>query len=465
MATQLKDDYQKGLGTDLSPTWRDLAAADAKPVPAFLTDENSPDLGSVHLPVERFISYDYHRLEVEQIWKKTWQVVCRAEEIPNVGDHFVYEVAGLSFLIVRTAADAFKGYWNVCLHRGRRLVDKSGEGAQSFRCGYHAWTWNIDGSLKYYPGAWDFPDVQGCSHHLDEVKLDTWGGFIFINPDLEAGPLADHIGGMAKHFDYWPLEDRFTIWHMRKRINSNWKVAIEAFLEAYHVVQTHPQALPSVAENATQYDIWDEEKTGAYYSRSTTPSAVPSVHCLDATREEAIIEFWALMNALRRDEVDGLPAGISDRASLADWRRKVLGDMTKADYSKLPDALMLDSVQYWLWPNFCPWLGEGLPIAYLFRPDADSADSCYFDIWFMVRKPDNGDAPPAAKMTELGPNDKFEPHIGPLGNIFDQDDENMPFVQIGLKTWPGSRDGVTLARYQEIRIRFLHQLLERKLGK
>lgn len=454
--------YLKGFGTDTAPNFRDLLARDTHGAPDFLIEESSPDLGSVHIPVARYIDPEYHRREVEEIWKKTWQMVCREEEIPGVGDHFVYDVAGLSFLIVRTAEDAFKAYWNVCLHRGRQLVDNSGKGACTFKCGYHAWTWNLDGSLKFYPGKWDFPEVSGASHNLREVKIDRWGGFLFINPDPDAGPLSAHLGTMPKHFDYWPLEDRYTIWHLRKRIHSNWKVGIEAFLEAYHLAQTHPQALPSVAEHATQYDVYDEET--AFYSRSITPAAVPSYHSHGATPEEAIIEMWALINALRRDQVEGLPEGVKDRASLAEWQRKTLGEITGADYSTLPDAMMLDSIQYWLWPNFCPWLGEGLPLTYLFRPDQDSPDSCYMDVWMLIRRPDNGDHRPAAELVELGPDDHFEPYLGAMGKIFDQDDENMPKVQDGLKTWPGSVDGCTLGRYQESRIRFLHQILERKLG-
>lgn len=464
MATALAPDadFQKGLGTETAPNFRDLAAHDSKPVPAFLTEESSPDLGAVHIPAERYTSVDIHRREVDEVWKKTWQVACREEEIPEVGDHFVYNVASLSFLIVRTDVDAFKAYWNVCMHRGRQLVDGSGKGACQFKCGYHAWVWNLDGGLKYFPGKWDFPDVSGTSHDLREVKIDRWGGFLFINPDPQAGPLADHLGKMPEHFAFWPLEDRFTVWHLRKRIRSNWKVAIEAFLEAYHLAQTHPQALPSVAEHATQYDVYDEGT--AFYSRSMTPTAVPSFHSRGGTPEEALVQVWALLNALRSDEPAILPAEIHDRASLAQWRRKSLSDLTGADYSALPDVMILDSIQYWLFPNFCPWLGEGLPLTYVFRPDQDSPDSCYMDVWMLIRRPDNGDARPAADLIELGPDDRFEPYLGAMGTIFDQDDENMPKVQDGLRSWPDGVDGCTLGRYQESRIRFMHRILERKLG-
>lgn len=456
------NDYPRGEATPLAPTWRELAAQDSRPMPQFLVEDSSPNLGNAKIPVERYTAYDFHRQEVDKVWKRTWQVTCRAEEIPNVGDHFVYEVAGLSFLVVRTAENSFKAYWNVCLHRGRRLVDNSGCSAKSFRCGYHAWTWNIDGKLAYYPATWDFPDVTGEKFSLREVQCDTWGGFVFINPDPAAPPLANHLGSLTTHFDRWPLDRRFAMWHVRKTINANWKVAIEAFLEGYHVVATHPQIHSSVAEQGAQYDIYDEGE--AHFSRSITPTGVPSKHAKNPSAIGAIADVWAVLNALRADEANALPPEIVDRASIAEWRRQAMKEMTKADYSGLSDAEMLDSIQYYLFPNFCPWYGEGLPLTYLFRPNADSPDTCYFDVWMLIRQPDDGSRPQAPQMIELGPNQSFEEVIGAMGTVFDQDDQNMPYVQIGMKTWPGDPEGVTPSRYQEIRIRHYHQVLMKKLA-
>lgn len=463
MASQLKDhsDFQRGLGTELAPTYRDTIAADSKAVPEILKLDHSPPLGTAHIPASRYVSMEAHREEVEKVWKKTWQVACREEEIPDVGDHFNYDVAGMSFIVVRTAPDRVRAFWNVCLHRGRRLVDQSGKASCEFKCSYHGWTWDISGALKTLPGKWDFPDVAMGSHNLREVQVSTWGGFVFINPDPSAGPIEEHLGAMPAHFSTWPLEDRFTVWHLRKVIRSNWKIAMEAFLEGYHMAETHPQALPSVADHANQYDYWDDGASA--FSRLLSPVGMPSINAQNGSKEEALIEIWALLNALRRDQVDALPADIHDRATLAGWRRKTLSAATGADYERLPDTMMLDSIQYWLWPNFCPWLGEGLPLTYLFRPDQDSPDTCYMDVWMLIRKPDGAKAPPAASITELGPDDRFEPLIGALGEIFDQDDSNMPRVHDGLKGWPDDVNGCTVARYQESRIRFFHEVLDKKL--
>ena len=97
-------------------------------------------------------------------------------------------------------------------------------------------------------------------------------------------------------------------------------------------------------------------------------------------------------------------------------------------------------------------------------PDSDSPDTSLFDIWMLIRSPDDGTHPQAPAMIRLGPDEHFEPHIGAMGKIFDQDDENMPFVQIGLKSWPGDPEGMTLGRYQESRIRHFHQVLIKLLA-
>ncbi len=294
--------------------------------------------------------------------------------------------------------------------------------------------------------------------------MDTWGGFVFINPDLNAGPLSRHLGSLPKHFAAWPLDKRFSLWHVEKTIRSNWKIALEAFLESYHLVQTHPQALPSTGDHATQYDVFDEGV--AAFSRLITPQAVPSKHNKSPDARQALAVSWALLAGLRADQVGEMPTEIHDRASLAEWRRKTLGEMTGVDFSARSDAEMLDSIQYWLFPNFCPWYGEGLPLSYQFRPSTDSPDECFMDVWMLIREPDAGQRPPAAKIIKLNHDQHFGsiPALGALGEIFDQDDVNMPQVLVGLRTWPGDPDGCTLACYQESRIRFLHQVLGRVLG-
>jgi len=240
---------------------------------------------------------------------------------------------------------------------------------------------------------------------------------------------------------------------------------MEAFLEAYHVVATHPQGLPSTGEHASQCDVFDEGD--AAFSRLITPQAVPSQHDKNPSAYGAVAASWAILCGFRADKADGVPEEIKDRASLAEWRRRTLGETTRADYSSVSDAAMLDSIEYWAFPNFCPWYGEGLPLSYQFRPSADSPDECFMDSWLLIRQPDHGPPMPAAKMVKLRNDEPYSsrPEMAALAEIFDQDDANLSSIQVGLKTWSGDPEGLTLGRYQESRIRFFHQVLTRVLGR
>src|SRR5690606_17764094 len=111
-------------------------------------------------PVDRFFKQEYHDLEVERIWKKTWQMVCREEEIPEIGDYTVYDVAELSFIVMRTGENEYRGFWNSCPHRARKLREFDGKRASEIRCMFHGWAWNLDGSPKEITCAWDFPGTE-----------------------------------------------------------------------------------------------------------------------------------------------------------------------------------------------------------------------------------------------------------------------------------------------------------------
>ena len=133
------------------------------------------------------------------------------------------------------------------LHRGRQLREHPGP-VTELRCPFHGYAWNLDGSLKHVPCQWDFPQVVPEEFRLPEVKVGTWGGFVFINMDPNAEPLDSFLGDLPKHFERWPLEKRFKQAHVARVLPTNWKTVQEAFMEAYHVVATHPQLLPGIGD-------------------------------------------------------------------------------------------------------------------------------------------------------------------------------------------------------------------------
>ena len=129
-----------------------------------------------------------------------WQFACRVEHIPEPGDYIVYEIADLSFVVIRTDTGEIKAYPNACLHRGRRLKDHDGH-CSELRCPFHGFAWALDGELADVPASWDFPHVAARADddfHLPECKVGTWAGFVFINPDPDAEPLDDFLGDLRR---------------------------------------------------------------------------------------------------------------------------------------------------------------------------------------------------------------------------------------------------------------------------
>jgi phenylpropionate dioxygenase-like ring-hydroxylating dioxygenase large terminal subunit len=458
----------RGFSTAVSPLTETLLEADSRDVGAGLRSRGNYLPSPKKIPLSRYHSPEFAALEREKLWTKVWQFACREEDIPAVGDRVPYTVGDVSFVVVRSAAHEFRAFYNTCLHRGTRLCDAAGSG-KSLKCPFHGWTWNLDGSLNSIPSGWDFSEVKSVNYRLPEVKVETWGGFIFINPDPAAAPLRHVLGALPEFFKTCPAEDRFTAVHIRKRVRANWKVTLEAFLESYHVVETHSDSLTFTGDASTQYDIWEDGKS--HISRLITPLGIPSPHLGDEASEvlatNRAFEVFAMATP-------GIPvprydaaSSLSGRAQVAAWRRQLLGAGLARDFGSWADAAMLDSVQYFMFPNFCPWYGEGLPLVYQFLPYGTNPNESLMSVRLTAPVPGGGaPRPPSAPIIDLDFDEPFSttPEIGLLALIFDQDMSNLPRIQAGLRGAAPHRAEATLGRYQEQRIQHFHEVLEKTLG-
>lgn len=458
----------RGQASQVSPLVPELLAADSREVPAGLKSEGNHLPASRKIPIARYFDPAFAALEREHLWMKTWQFVCREEDIPLVGDRYRYDVGTLSWIIVRSAPDRIQAFNNACLHRGTSLCSGNSH-AGSIKCPFHAWEWNLDGSLKNIPSRWDFPEVQDEKYRLREAKVALWGGFVFINPDSGSPPLHQFLGVLPEHFCEWRPEKRFTAFHIRKRVRANWKVTLEAFLEAYHVVETHTDSMSFTGDANTQYDIWEDGD--GHVSRLITPSVVPSpllghqASIADAANH-AFAAFAMGMPGIPVPKFDAA-SRVSGRTQVAEWRRQTMSAGLGRDFSSYADATMIDSIQYFLFPNFCPWFGEGLPLVYQFLPYKDDPNQSVMSVRLTAPLP-GGSAPrpPSAPIREIDFDEMFSaaPEIGLLSRIFDQDMGNLPLIQEGLRAASSDRAATTLGRYQEQRILHFHDVLDRALG-
>ncbi len=442
-----------------TPSVQDVLAGDSRPAPEILRQESPPtDLGTEDISVERYYSQEWHDQEIALMWQKVWQMACRVEDIPETGDHVVYDIGHDSIIVVRTATGDIKAYVNACLHRGVMLRTGGGR-VDKFKCPFHGFTWGLDGSLAHIPSEWDFEHIDRKKFCLPEVQVATWGGFVFINLDPDCEPFESYLEILPEHFRAFPLEDRWKAAHVVKIMPCNWKLALEAFIESFHIPIAHPQTTAYVAWDTTQYDIFPGVR---HVNRMLTVEGVPSPSEGGTPAKETVrqmqrdVSFHAGSTIEATDE-----RGV--REQFADNARKKLSKSANRDLSGLSNAEVLDVIEYFLFPNLVPWGGHGSPICYRFRPFENDPEKSIMEVMLLFAKADDGSHPPAAAPVHLGIDDKWAdtPAMGSAGFVADQDTENLRRIQKGVRAT--RKPGVTLANYQESRIRHFHQTLDRYL--
>jgi len=433
---------------------KDQLRKDAVPPSAIFYEEGREDLGAEPLSKECYVSRDYVRKEFDAVWSKVWQMACRETQLRQPGDFVTYQISDQSVLITRDREGELKAFHNVCLHRGTRLMEGRGTvgGGGAFSCPYHAWTWGLDGALQNVPCAWDFPKLEPSKYGLRPVQVDTWDGWVFINFDLDAASLTDYLGDVVpRHFAEWPMRNRRIAAYGAKIIPANWKAALEAFMEVYHVFRTHPQTNTPGLTPTTNYDQW------GYHARMLQ-TVVPDPHYpAGPPTIEEYLESMEIMGAPPNDDAPVLEAreGESLRAFMARSRRVALSKEYRTDLSATSDAEVLDVIEYFLFPNFIPWGAYGNPLVYRARPNGDDPDSCVFETMLVV--PAGGDPEPDVEMTVIASDASWTevPNMGFYGPILDQDDSNLKRVQAGLHST--GVEQVSFSEVQEGNIRVLHK--------
>lgn len=436
-------------------------------------DEEERDLPFTMLgdltPEPRLIPYDrYHDpkhvpLEVEHIWTKEWQIACREEDIPNIGDRISYDIVNKSYLVVRTGGAQFRAFHNSCPHRARKLCEHKGSGS-GIQCGFHGWMFGLDGKLEWVPFEQEFPQVTAKDSSLKEIKVETWGGNVFINPDPDSAPLAQSLGPLVRHFEKWPQENRYTAMRILVKVRCNWKAAQEAFMEGYHVVETHSDGMPMFGSVATRIDIWSEGK--GYVSRLCTPGMTIDPYVSHkVTPRQGLILYCNAQELPLPPEGRGLTAEDA-RKYAAQAKRDQLEKLTGRDYSHQTVSYMIDMGKYFLFPNHHPWWGEGLPWWYNFKPLGEDPNSSEMEIRILLPIPADGKRPPLPEPIRVDFDEKAadNPLLGAVGHIIDQDLANMNAVQLGFKAAPPEQAFLTTAVYQEAKIRRFHEIYDQKLG-
>ena len=216
----------------------------------------------------RTIPFDWYsdpavlRLERERIFRRAWQYAGRVDQVAEPGAFFTCDLAGIPIVVVRDDGGGLRAFLNICRHRGSLVCEGEGKRA-SLQCPYHAWTYGLDGSLRAAPRSDRVPGFDKESLGLVPAAVDSWGPFVFVNPDADAAPLAETLGELPALVDASGvgLESlRFLERAAGPEYAANWKVCSENFLECYHCQVAHP-GFSKVVDVSVDAYVLDESAT------------------------------------------------------------------------------------------------------------------------------------------------------------------------------------------------------------
>lgn len=195
---------------------------------------------SLSLRKEAYVDPRWHNVDLEAIIARTWQWVCHVEKLREAGAYVTIDIAGKPIAVVRDREGVLRAFYNVCKHRAHALL--SGEGNVSrIMCPYHAWVYKLDGKLVRAPHTENLEDFSTGDICLDEVQVEEFCGFVYVNLDRAAPSLASQTGDLATEIRHWaPDIDKLTFGHrLTYDIRSNWKNVVDNFLECYHCPTAH----------------------------------------------------------------------------------------------------------------------------------------------------------------------------------------------------------------------------------
>jgi phenylpropionate dioxygenase-like ring-hydroxylating dioxygenase large terminal subunit len=428
------------------------------------------------IDVEAYVSADYARAERDKLWAKVWQQAGRVEEIPKVGDFLTYDILDDSIIIVRTAPDTIRAYHNVCSHRGRALVDTPpGEHdargrRRQFVCGFHGWRYSLEGENTYAPEREDWPcGLTDERAGLKDVQVDTWGGWLWVNLDPGCEPLRDYLEPAAGLIDPFQPENMRYRWRRWLVFDCNWKTALEAFMETYHVPYTHPEFMNFGAflgwaraqgkHSNIGYDAPKgmDEQQGKLRVGAGPDARVSTIQLQNFTWENANTNTTETMVNAARRLVDELPEGTPAGEVLKHWLESSRRDDAARGvvWPTVPPEVVARSGTAWqIFPNFQIGHAPNNMLCYSARPYGYDPDKCIFEAAVYELFPP-GEEPETEWVHTPADSPDWR-------TVLPQDFTNMAAVQRGMKSRGFS--GPKPNPYRERSVVNLHHNLARYMG-
>ncbi|HEY7916801.1 MAG TPA: aromatic ring-hydroxylating dioxygenase subunit alpha [Acidimicrobiales bacterium] len=417
------------------------------------------------IPRARYTSAEFAALEFDRLWSRVWQVACREEDIAEVGEFCEYLIGDQSLLVVRSGPETVRAFHNTCLHRGTRLAEGTGRFHDGcIRCRYHAWRYDLDGRLVEVVDPDEF-DPMPADVGLGAVQVDRWGGFVWVCLDPDVPPLLEYLDPLPSLLAPYHLQRLRIRTYLSTVLPANWKVAVDAFNEGYHVQGTHPQLLPWTDDVSLDYQpLGIHSHYGRLQDSRRQLRPSPRLGLSEGQYDEGeILEAFirGLGGLFYEDErtlveeIRAMPLDGATMLSRYQKGRRALLAARGVAVEEFADDQLTSADDVYFFPNMVGPIYPGIAIIFRVRPNGVDPDSCIKDTWFL-EWPREGDPPKRAKR-------RFFPDWSERdwGEITNQDYANMEHVQIGMRSRGGP--GLRLNRRQEANILHMHRVIDRYL--
>lgn len=304
------------------------------------------------LPAALYIETDVFDTEREKIFARSWQVVGHGDQLAKPGDYFTTELQGEPLLLVRAEDGKLRGFYNVCRHRAGPPAEGCGS-RKFFRCGYHGWTYGLDGSLISAPQVDGAQDFCPADFALVPVRVEEWFNLIFVNFDNDSQPLVTYLGKLpeqASRFDFSAMKlfERRTY-----DMKCNWKAYVDNYLEGYHLPSVHPALNRELDFNAYTVEPY------ARHVRQFSPirgaqSGDTTPRRYQEAREDLTTEyFWIFPNWMLNCYPDNislniiLPLEVERTLAIFEWYlpEKDLGSAAAKDSVRFSDEIQIEDVK------------------------------------------------------------------------------------------------------------------------
>jgi len=426
------------------------------------------DHGTAAPDKTRYFSKEEADLEWQHVWTKTWAFAGLAQDVPNIGDYLRYDLGKESFVVVRAAEgdDGLRAYYNVCAHRGNRLVHNPFGSVTSgcFTCDFHGWKYNLDGSNKEIRDEIIFRPETICDRPgLSAVSVGIWNSMIFVNPDPAPRlTLLEHLDVMPEHLKNYDFSKMRVFRDLEVCWDANWKTALDAFVEFYHADDVHPEAIPVSEMLECQYDLY---KNGL--SRMIIPIGFVTSRHEDRDTVNEMLKMFVQIYGGNPDDYTDLK-GYEYKKAMTDTKRKWGRKHGYEFFDKLSDDQVVDDWNYSPFPNMTINVFADSLLLQIFRPHAtDPSKSWYNAITLCLPVSDDvtrvfdpnsfgpeGFSPPGWKGDDRPA--RFNPKtLEEFGYLLAQDARRVPEVQKGIES-----DSFKGARLSESEIRIRHYLAE-----